>query len=273
MSLEIVKEQVEYVERLNPIVQEALIDYTQDGYYPVNNYLRSGVGGDEKILNSVAMIDNAFALAPPVSSTFVVYRGQEGDIFNTKSYTSASLDMDITEDFFSKADRCCLYKITVTPGSKALPLQAISRYKRESEVLLDRNGEFYITQESMEDIQISTRGGKIPMRVISLVYMPPVAQELNNEGDMAVFEEKEAQQEYININTILSNIVSNMIGLIQTDEEITEEKVDTSNRQLLTDYAYQAYEMVRNLLGADKLPAFDGDLANIIIGAYLQGSQ
>lgn len=46
-----------------------------------------------------------------------------------------------------------------------------------------------------------------------------------------------------------------------------------SKDSMAAEYAFQAYEMVENLVGADRLLTFDGELAGIIIRGYFQSIQ
>ncbi len=146
---------------LEPHEEEALTEYMDVDYTPINNVLRLGVidENDEqyleqanvisKIINDSRATDN-FKTYRGVSSGFS-YMGKPGEtdpskligtVFKDKSFVSTSVNKDNT-NFFKNAtenDPAAMLTINVPKGSPALPLEG-----PELEVLLQRGTEFKVT--------------------------------------------------------------------------------------------------------------------------------
>lgn len=265
-TMEDLQEQVEYVSRLSPEIKASLFKYTITDYHEINEYLRGnhriGLITPEQIQKHIENIDQAFALCPTTSKVFTVYRGQDSDIFNTKSYISTTLDLNMTSDFFSKENRCCVFEISVSPGSKVLPLRNVSNFRKEIEVLLDRDGEFFLTYVEEDDIVLQN-GDVYPMRIIHLTYTGPVIQELRSEEDVKIFDQKQEVQENRFIADVFNSILTRMTEII--DKESPSDPINDR----LYDYAYQAYDEVRQLIG-DKIGPLDRENATALVNAYIQ---
>ncbi len=260
MSIEKLHVQAEYVQRLDPEIRDSLLMYTINDYHEINRYHRKLNSEITPVIRKhIENIEQAFALCPTVSESFTVYRGQETSTFNTDSYISTTFDINITPDYFSKKNRCCIFVITVSPGAKALPLQNVSNYKGEQEVLLDKNGQFFFNHSEEDDIVL---GGKTyPMRLVYVSYMGPVIQELETDDDFDKFDTKQEIQEDIFVNDVFKTILSRMTDIIPLDESLTKRE--------LYDYASQAYNDVRTLIGDDKLSPLDRKTTTDIVNAYL----
>jgi len=143
------KPQIKYVNELSKDTKKAIQYYTDDGYDKINNYLR--YGGDkyvQQVYNSVKLIDQAFKNAPPLTQDVITFRGIrssyqiEGD-FTEKAYTSSTVDLSVALEF-NNNNKCCIFKIHISKGTRVLPLVDCSDNASELEVLLPRNSKFKI---------------------------------------------------------------------------------------------------------------------------------
>ena len=168
----------------------------------------------------------------------------------------------MTSEFFSKENRCCIFEITVSPGSKVLPLKDISNFRKEIEVLLDRDGEFFLTYVEEDDIVLEN-GDVYPMRIIHLTYTGPVIQELHSKKDFEIFDQKQEAFEDIFVSNVFDTILNRM-------SEIIHKNGGNTDHDALYQYATQAYEEVRHLIGDDKLGPIQSENAKMaLVKAYL----
>ena len=182
-----------YVDNLPENIKKSIIYYTNINSSDINTYLRYGkaigrITGEyyeededneewtEKVKEYIANIDEAFLNAPPLEESITVYRGQKRKIYDAKSYTSTSLDLKTALDpgFISKENWCCMYVITVAPGSKILSVVNISHVSEENEIILDRGGAFFITNVEMKPYDME--GKEQYLQTIYLTYLPPNSQ-------------------------------------------------------------------------------------------------
>jgi hypothetical protein len=102
---------------------------------------------------------------PKIKKKIVVYRGiKDGYILNgavdkfykSNTFVSTSMKMTTAGRFRKKISKemyttpyasCCLNKITLLPGSRALFLAGLSCIPHELEVLINSDSTFYITKE------------------------------------------------------------------------------------------------------------------------------
>jgi len=96
--------------------------------------------------------------APPLSKKMVVYRGvktdyfltgKEGSMYKNKTFVSTSMNLASAMEFAGK-NHCCLKRITLLPGSKALLMMNVTQIGNESEVLLGMNTQYYITKNKTQ---------------------------------------------------------------------------------------------------------------------------
>jgi signal recognition particle subunit SEC65 len=113
-------------------------------------------------------------------------------VFNTKSVISTSSDIDIALDFVNPNNSCCLYKISVSPGSRVLPLYGISDAPEEEEILLEMNGLYDITYRTKENIPYSmlSKGNKFS-HVIYITYRPPQSLMIENSAEIELIIEND----------------------------------------------------------------------------------
>lgn len=178
------KNQIEYVNSLNAKAKEAILKYTFQYDWKINQLLMK----DPEKITSLKhpnlpqyfkedlleygyefvppkdvtdvqrYIDNAFKNVEPISKKIVVYRGLKvslkganmkeyiHDTMYEKSYTSTSYSKSIANRF-KAGYYCCLLHITIPAGSHVLPVATISQFPHEMEVLLPRNGKFIVTAQ------------------------------------------------------------------------------------------------------------------------------
>lgn len=79
-------------------------------------------------------LDELFENVPPIDQTQIVYRGISTyfPLESIKSFISTSLSFDVATSFSGKY--CCLLYITLSPGSKILPLKELSYLPSEEEM-------------------------------------------------------------------------------------------------------------------------------------------
>lgn len=93
-----------------------------------------------------------FRNAPPLNNAMYVYRGvhddqfvgETGSVYKVNTFLSTTLNLDVAVKF--AAQKCCIKRITLLPGTKCLLLAGISKFPNEAEVLLNIDTKFYITE-------------------------------------------------------------------------------------------------------------------------------
>lgn len=148
MSLEnILQPQYQYVAKLDPATKEVIREYTGTEFEDLNYRLRTKKSLEPDQRTMVKLLDRAFLAAPVLTDTIVVYRGINRDLVSeVLAYISTSGKLNQAIEFTNR-NTCCLLRITVTPGTKVLPIKYISESKYENEILLPRFGKIIITRE------------------------------------------------------------------------------------------------------------------------------
>lgn len=93
-------------------------------------------------------LDRIYECMPASGAPVTVYRGTHGPVPrgfpSDPAFTSTSLSERIAKTFTSKQQqqkkKCCVHKITLPPGSRAIPVMCATRYYAELELLLPRGG-------------------------------------------------------------------------------------------------------------------------------------
>lgn len=138
--LSILTPQFSFLNSLSDFQKKALVDYTESP--AINKLLRdiNTLTRDFKLLKK--NIDRIFRYIPPIDSTITVYRGvkfSSRSDFNSElndfGFVSTTYDKTIAFEFLDDYP-CCLLEITVSPGTKVIPLEPFSKYPEESELLL-----------------------------------------------------------------------------------------------------------------------------------------
>lgn len=146
--------QIEYMKNLNIKTVQALKFYTGNGYMSINSFLNKGNDTTNKVKEYINLIDDAFKNAPPITQTFVVYRGIKHSSkitsdFVNKPYFSTSSNKAVSLGFSgNKNYKCCFFEVTVPKGSKVLPIMNLSLHSHEWEILLPRSSEFHVVKHS-----------------------------------------------------------------------------------------------------------------------------
>lgn len=147
---ELLTEQEKYIKSLDPDIKASLRWYTGGDFDVFNESIRKDRALTERQSYNLNMLDKAFLYSPPIQSAITVYKGKSGsDLYSDKSFVSTTVKYKASLSFAD--DDCCVVQITVSPGSKVLPLRSVSREPYEEEVLLDRGGELTITGTTIND--------------------------------------------------------------------------------------------------------------------------
>jgi hypothetical protein len=164
------EEQLLYVANLSEEVKDIIREYTGNEYNDLNYRLRNNMTLTSRQQYIVEKLDYAFALCPNITDNIVVYRGINTKDFvsGLSSYISTTYDIDIAHKYSCKG--CATLHIVVPSGSKVLPLEFISEYKSEKEILLPRAGNLLTTNYTYANNII----------IYNLVYVPPESIVLNN---------------------------------------------------------------------------------------------
>ena len=176
-----IRKQLEFVIDLaenHKEIAESISKYTYDEkfYKTMNTNLLRKKRQPKEIQVDLNNIDEAFKAVPPLTEPLVVYRGKQKDEVSKvdPSFVSTSLFSEVTKTFTGVG--CCILKITVSPGSKVLPIYDLSRLRSEYEILLDRGGHFVVTgSEIIRDITAIIEGGD--MKTIYVMYIPKIFEQ------------------------------------------------------------------------------------------------
>lgn len=167
------EQQAEYVDSLDTIQQDAIVNYTGEGYRDINKFYRGAPPPpltDEQIAEldyTTAMLESAVMEAPPLAAPVTVYRGmtpvalgldkfesddqayQElvGTTFKDEGFVSTSFSPDATEGFGGQ--NAVTLEITAPAGSAGLAVGSISENFTEFEFLMPPGREFEITGTRM----------------------------------------------------------------------------------------------------------------------------
>jgi hypothetical protein len=153
---------------------QALADYTDNMYQPVNNYLYKGFDDMtdpqtiEAVHNTMALMDGMIdkSVSP---MQYTVYTGlsarynpqdfRPGKSYVFKGYTSCSLDYNITLDLYGQTQQSPrnILQIDVQKGHKALYVDSLTGSTSDQEVILPRGSKIEILSgPHMIDDQILT---------------------------------------------------------------------------------------------------------------------
>lgn len=182
----LMKQQIQFVDSLDPKTKDALRRYTHQYDWQVNQYLAKDKNVVESLKHPYAdadeskkfkldygyehvfnknikdvqrRLDAAFSNVPPLAHSVVVYRGvkynnagkyKHDPVYN-KQYISTSTHVEVAENFLNGSS-CCVLHITLPQGSRVLPLKRLSHYSVENEVLLPRDGVFTIQKQVGKDV-------------------------------------------------------------------------------------------------------------------------
>lgn len=175
----ILESQNKYIKNLPENIRNSIKNYTIDST-SINEYYRGlNKSPRHQTLKDVENIDKAFEHISPIRKPIEVYRGQSIIDFDTKAVTSTSTKLEIAMSFTSTSKNCCLFKITISPGSKVLPLESFSENQGEYEILLERKGHFELLGK--EEIYVESYG---LIDCILLTYIPPRSFTVDNTEEL-----------------------------------------------------------------------------------------
>lgn len=101
--------------------------------------------------------------SPSLTTPIFVYRGvkndyylkgKQGNVYKTNSFVSTSINLSSALRF--AGHNCCFKRITLLPGTKALLIAGVSRYKQEIEILLPCDAQFYLTTQKRYVSKVTT---------------------------------------------------------------------------------------------------------------------
>jgi len=176
------EEQLNFIDSMKKEYCLSLGWYTSEEYKEFNKKMRKE---GKMIYNSDQLthmnnITEIFEGIPSLKDPITVWRGMSADYkYNSNMFTSTSIDVGVARRFTYK--NCCLYKITVSPGSKVIPVWPCSYMMDEREVLLDMGGIMLVTSEYI---------GKSGIKVITCTYSPGSSQVVENDEDIKRAEAK-----------------------------------------------------------------------------------
>lgn len=144
-------EQYRFIDGLSNLMSISLFDYTQEGVFSdINRKLNAEdfAALTPMELRIIKDLDWIFENIPPLETEIILYRGYTYPKFNFRGYTSTSLDITTATGFaFGGDKKCCLFVITAKPGTRVIPLDRVSEFSAEKEVLLGRDTKFTRAQK------------------------------------------------------------------------------------------------------------------------------
>lgn len=200
----IIQKQLQFVNDLienHKEIAKSITKYT-DGekiYMILNTNLLRKKHQPKEIQVHLDNIDEAFKAVPPLTEPLVVYRGKKQDEVREvdPSFVSTSLFSDVTLIFTGVG--CCVLKITVSPGSKVLPIYDLSKVRHEFEILLDRGGQFIVTGSEINRY-ISGAVESKSIKTIFVTYTPKIFEQttlLSEIVDPEKLDETQIQESVI----------------------------------------------------------------------------
>jgi hypothetical protein len=170
------RKQEAYVEQqLSDIEKLSINWYTGGNYDDFNDSVRKGKMLSQEQRDHKENIDTAFDSVPPLEVPIVVYKGKGSDrIYSDKSFMSTTLLYDRSKRFTNK--ECCVLQITVSAGSKVLPIRTISKEPDEEEILLNRDGILIVTGNSIRKEDM--------MKIIFVTYCPKGSNPVRTDEEL-----------------------------------------------------------------------------------------
>lgn len=160
-----------YADSLPSNQRKAVVDYTDHGYMPMNEHLRTGGNTTEEIRRNIDLVDAAIGSAPRVPEPVTVSRAVGANVFGLtadtditsiigrsfedQGFMSTALQSDLTH----KPDRNEVeLRLDIPAGTRALYVSSrndgvyLSVYgTEENELLIGRGAQYEITGALMED--------------------------------------------------------------------------------------------------------------------------
>lgn len=207
------RKQEEYVSNLPDAEKKSLEWYTSGAYRDFNKALREG-----KILTQIQRehkdnIDSAFESVPPLEEPIIVYKGKGSDnVYSDKSFVSTTLNYESSKRF--SGSECCVLQITVSAGSRVLPLRTISEMPDEEEVLLNRGDIAIVTGNAIKD----------RMKIIFTTYCPKDSKPVHTDEEIGKADRT------FNSKLVVETLISTLSG--EDPEFLDEETVKMYYKKL-----------------------------------------
>lgn len=212
-TFSVLKEQEKYVQDLEHDLKASLNWYTGVNFDQFNSYIRSGYNLTTIQREHLENIDKAFNNVPVLEDALTVYKGKSSEtVYSDKSFISTSTSIMGASRFSGRS--CCILQITVSPGSRVLPLRTISEIPDEEEVLLDRNGHLVVTGSTVDRTNFSN------MKIIFVTYSPYESKVVHDEKETMTTVQILDRKMIVNrvINFFIQDIDSD-----DSDDEIPDE--------------------------------------------------
>ena len=221
-------EQEAYVDSLSEEVKNSLIWYTEHNYKDFNRSLRSGKILTGEFLDHLHNIDFAFNGVPPFEKSIVVYRGvtHTSQIVSDKSFMSTTTSYNVAAGF----SECCIMKITISAGSKILPLYYISSQEDELEILLNRDQLLVITHKNTD---------KNNKEIFHVNYLPYTSTIVDTEKVVEI-EKKIDTSAY-------EKIADSIVELLSDPDELEMLNIEEGDEDLKKQIAIYYRKYVSNL--------------------------
>lgn len=144
-------EQLNFVSNLDDMYKQTILRYTSSSN-EINGQLRDDTTLSKIIWLDVTSFDQMFEMVPPINEDIFVYRGintSQNELvkIQNKGYISTTYDINIAKHFSGSN---CILKIRIPRGSKILPIEKISFYPTEKEILLPRNSYLLVGNEEYD---------------------------------------------------------------------------------------------------------------------------
>jgi len=204
-------DQENYVLQLPEYIKDTINWYTTFEYENFNKKIRNKEKLSDIYHQHLDNLDKAFNDCNPLSSSIKVYKGvtlsdKNDIIFQDSTYISSSLSEEVAKDFSGK--KCCVIEITISAGSKILPMYFSSFHPAEKEILIDRNGYFILTGSDDKMIFVTyIPGASIVVSNTQVEKIQEIVTEFKSDIPDIVKEFKEAikKKNYDTLKYILEN--------------------------------------------------------------------
>ena len=138
--------QIHFLAHLNPKERQVIDIYSGGDFEEIQLAVRTGKYPDKEVKEIVDILDDIFERVPPLEHTIIVYRGIKEKFRELPaSYLSTSWDLNQANEFMR--GKCCLLEITLSAGTKLLPIQSASSSTYEKEILVSRFGHLKLTHQ------------------------------------------------------------------------------------------------------------------------------
>jgi hypothetical protein len=182
---DVYKEQIDFIRRLDNATKKIIKLYTRSGMSKdmneklcMDKYKNvSDLPTETKQVYDALM--SVYDRVPPLQRPTTVWRGIGGDKkkkkkareqgdFNEQRLVCQFISTSISKSFANMftSGSCCLLKITLPAGSKVIPMDEVSHYGGEMEILLPPNGTWIVVRKYIQPYE------GLPTTFYDLTYIP-----------------------------------------------------------------------------------------------------